>query len=306
MKSSVLLVVVIVIFAGLVLFDIYHNYNTSKPQNGKHAYLGAIYKGLEKNTDSISANVSLNGGNNINTIIYYVVLSIWDSNGSYDQLGIASLYGKFYSTYSFTETLKNGSIKYIFSNQWFPIKPGNHTIRMEIYSGNLTFIFDSFSVKEFTGGNYFDQATNKELNGTKYSDLTVYEEIYGLNESFPGFSFNFSDIRGGNGNNTSTISNWGFFGHNVSANYSSLVYINGSVVNIYNSFPLTLHGTVNVKSTMYLRVADLFIRLSNIQEYSISLMKGNYTVILEYQNGSVFRENNISLQEDMWYNITYL
>lgn len=307
MKSVVLLVVVIIVLGGLVTVGVYnYTHNNAKKQNGSHAYLGAIYYGQAKSIDYISANISFNGSSNLNNIIYYVVLSIWDNNDSYDQLGVASLNGKFFSTYSYTVTASNGSIKYIFSNQWFPIKTGNHTISMRIFAGYVSFVFDNYSIVKFTGGTHFLERSFNNFNGSRYSGLTVYEEMYGFNDKFPNFSYNFSDIQGGSVDNLSPITDWQFFNHSLSYSYSPYVFMSGNVVNIYNTSPLTLHGIAEVSSPIYLKVADITLNISKNQEYSLGLMQGTYVISMEYQNRSVFNTTTISLDRDMWYNVTRL
>jgi hypothetical protein len=241
MKSSTVLVIVIIIIAGLVALTIYNDINTKPPPTGSHAYIGAIYKGTRADVNSIYANLSIGGENNLDSVVYYVVLSAWDSNNSYDQVGIASLYGRLYSTYSYTVTLKNGSIKYIFDNHWFSVKEGEHQIEMSISDGNVTFIFDKTSITEFTGGDYFIEATNILINSTSYSDLTVYEEIYGFNKTLPGLSFNFTNI-GVKSVNLSQVRDWSFFEHNASRDYSSTVHFYGNAVNISNMMPAEIQN----------------------------------------------------------------
>jgi len=102
MRSSVLLVIVILIIAALLLF-VYGQYEHGiKEVPSSHVYLGAIYSGNTEYCKQVSASVSFSPGRNLQGNIYYVVLSVWDSNRSYDQLGISSLNGSFFSTYSYT------------------------------------------------------------------------------------------------------------------------------------------------------------------------------------------------------------
>jgi|YelNatPaOPRAMG01_1025707.scaffolds.fasta_scaffold00552_34 hypothetical protein len=240
MKYYVILVAVLIVVAGMIFFAYYENsLNERKLPSGSHVYLGAIYSGTPTETNFISATVTFNEGINLNDSIYYVVLSVWDSNESYDQIGISSLNGHFYATYSYTEMI-NGSIKYIFDPSWFPIRPGTHVISMYINSTsrNLTFTFDNKSHNAYTGGYYFRIKENEPIGNHSFSGLTVYEEIYGFNKSLPGISFNFSRVNyGTTGYPTGSITDWVRFSHNLTAVYNSTIYISGGSVNITNVLP---------------------------------------------------------------------
>jgi hypothetical protein len=245
MKYYAVLAAVLIVIAGLGFFAYYDNsLHEQKVPSGSHTYLGVIYSGTPKQTNFISAIVNFDKGSNLNRSIYYVVLSIWDSNESYDQIGISSLDGRFYATYSYTEMV-NGSIKYIFDPSWFPIGPGTHMISMNISSGKLTFTFDNKSYQAYTGGYYFLVRENEPIGNRSFSGLTVYEEIYGFNKSLPGISFNFSKINYGTiGYPTGSITDWVHFAHNLTAIYNSTVYIKDGIVNITNILPHSLNAFI--------------------------------------------------------------
>ena len=306
MKYYTVLVAAILVIAALGLYAYYENMDVKKPDSGTHVYLGAVYDGSLKYANSISANVDFGGTANLNDDIYYVVLSIWDSNLSYDQIGISSLKGVFYSTYSYTEIV-NGSIKYIFDPHWFPITPGNHSLSMYVSNGNVFFKFDKNTFAAFTGGNDFSISTNQKVGNHTFSGLTIYEEIYGFNNSFPGISFNFSNIQYGSPSSQGgAITNWAQFAHNltnVSNRLDTYVYMKSNVVNIYNSLPLTLTVKVqNLTTSASLLVADFNFTIQGSGQYSLNLLKGNYTIYLQY--GGRVNSYNVSLDSNKTYQIS--
>ncbi|MGC8562267.1 MAG: hypothetical protein ACP5NO_03600 [Thermoplasmata archaeon] len=306
MKYYTVLVAAILVIAALGLYVYYENKDVQKTDSGTHIYLGAVYYGPLRYANSISANVDFGGDVNLKNNIYYVVLSIWDSNLSYDQIGISSLNGNFYSTYSYTEIV-NGSIKYIFNPHWFPISPGEHQLSMYVSSGNVFFKFDKNTFAAFTGGNDFAISTNQKVGNHTFSGLTIYEEIYGFNNSFPGISFNFSSIQySTSSSQSSTITDWTQFTHNltnVSKKFSSYVYMKSNIVNIYNSQPLTLTLRVqNIPTSASLVVSDFNLTIPGNGQYSLDMMKGNYTLYLQY--GGKINSYNISLNSNMTYQIS--
>jgi hypothetical protein len=292
----VLLVAIIVVVAASGLYIFYENQVSQKSQNGTHIYLGAFYGGTARNVNYVSAKVSFQSGANLRDNVYYVILSVWDSNKSYDQLGVASLYGSFYSTYSYT-SLENGSIQYHYSKRgWFPISPGDYQLSMYASNGSVTFTFDNKSYIADTGGNYFSMAPNEAIGNHSYAGLTVYEEIYNFTNTFPGIAYNFSDLQYRSMNSNGYITNWYLFSHNVS-NYTSYVYIKSGAVNIYNAPPLTLKINVqNLSSSANLIISDLNITIPGNGQYSVNLLKGNYTLYIV--NSNQYKSYKVDLRID--------
>lgn len=294
----VLLVAIVVVVAASGVYIYYESQGDQKQQNGSHVYLGAVYVGGTKYVDSISAKISFQDGSNLKGNVYYVILSIWDSNKSYDQLGIASLYGSFYSTYSYT-SMVNGTIQYHYSKRgWFPISQGDYVISMSARDGMVTFTFDNRSYTAFTGGNYFIMSQNEPIGNHSYAGFTIYEEIYNFSKIFPGISYNFSDVQYSSSNFTGYVTAWYLFSHNVS-NYTSYVYIRSGAVNLYNSPSLTLKIDVqNLTTPANLKVSDLNITVPRNGQYSVNLLRGNYTLYIVSSN------QNKSLKVDLRTNDT--
>lgn len=297
MRSSVLLVIVILIIAALLLF-VYGQYEHGiKEVPSSHVYLGAIYSGNTEYCKQVSASVSFSPGRNLQGNIYYVVLSVWDSNRSYDQLGISSLNGSFFSTYSYTYIGKNGTINYVYNPGWFSILPGDHHLSMEIAAGNVTFTVDNRSFTAYTGGNYFIISRTEEIGNASYSGFTVYEEIYRFHGSLPGISYNFTGISYSVGSTITPVTLWAHFSHNISSSFDSTVFALGDTVNIYNKNPLSLSLQVsNTRGVMLVNVSDLSLTISGNGVYHLYLLPGNYTVNISYQGGS--RSYSVNLTEN--------
>ncbi|MGC8645006.1 MAG: hypothetical protein ACP5UO_01900 [Thermoplasmata archaeon] len=286
MKSSVLLVIVVVIIAALSLFA-YNQYLQGTRQSlNSHVYLGAIYSGNTEYGDQVSATISFTQGRNLENKIYYVVLSVWDSNRSYDQVGLSSLNGTFFSTYSYTFITKNGTIHYRYDPHWFLLRPGNHQVSMKVADGDVTFTVDGRSFVAYTGGNYFIISRTEVIGNASYSGFTVYEEIYKFDGSLPGISYNFTGVSYSTNNLTNPVNLWAHFSHNISISYDSLVFALGNTVNIYNSKPLSLGlQVVNYRGAVQINVSDLSLTISGNGKYYLYLLPGNYTVSVSYQGG---------------------
>lgn len=301
MKLWALIIVLILILAGLLYLGFFNDQHPKQSQP-THIYLGAIYNGPLKKTDSISGNLYFNGGQNIKGIQYYVVLSVWDSNNSYDQIGISSVDGLFFSTYSYTEII-NGSIKYEYNATWFPIREGLHIFGMTIGNGYVDFKFDNVSIKKFTGGNYFVVSKTITFDQKEYTGFTLYEEIYKFSGKLPAISFNFTDVMAANNQEINDLIP---LSQNISIDLNT-VMINGNTVNIYNQNPLTLKVRIDSPAGEgFIDVADINESIKNNITYSITLIPGQYNVKIEFRTSiSAYNySKNISLYKNVWINET--
>ncbi|MCL4447016.1 MAG: hypothetical protein M1163_01245, partial [Candidatus Thermoplasmatota archaeon] len=156
----------------------------------------------------------------------------------------------------------------------------------------------------YTGGNNFAIETNEKVGNHSFSGLTIYEEIYGFNKSLPGISFNFSNIEfGTTGYPTGPISDWIQFSHNLTDNFTSVVFMKSNSVNIYNSVPYTLVLTVkNLVSPAYFMVSDINVTLPGSGQYTFNLLPGNYTLYLIY--GGQVKTYKVAIDSDVHYTIT--
>lgn len=279
MKTSVLLVVIVLILAGIIYIGFFNDTHPRTVESN-HIYIGAIYNGVVKRVNSISANLYFNGGVNLKNIQYYVVLSAWDSNNSYDQIGISSIDGIFYSTYSYTKII-NGTIKYFYSPEWFRIGEGMHTLKMYVSSGYVQFSFDGYNLNAHTGGQYFQIASSVVFGQKEYTGLTVYEEIYKFSGKFPRIAFNFSNIVAGNSYN---ISSFIPLSQNVTNNYTRNVAIYGNTINIYNENPFLLKiKVISGQGSGFLQISDINETISQNRTYTVGLLYGNYTLLIYFK-----------------------
>ncbi|MCL5681447.1 MAG: hypothetical protein M1515_05360 [Candidatus Thermoplasmatota archaeon] len=304
MKYTTILIVLIILLAGLIYLEYVNNFGEKKQSASSHIYIGTIYTGTAIKTQSISANLNFIGGRNNNKTPYYVVISAWDDNKSYDQVGISSIEGIFFATYSYTRII-NGTIRYFYNPHWFEIYPGLHSFGESISSGFVTFKFDNRIQTNYTGGNYFTLSPNEHIGNTEYNGFTVYEEIYSFAGTFPQISYNFSHIAYGPSN--LPITKWQSFTYNVSANFTKLVVFNGSTVNIYNQNPAVLKiRIIGGTGHGYLNVSDFSLPVQNNKTYSLSLIGGEYNLSLYFLlssktfNGNYVRE----VTGTTWVNIT--
>jgi hypothetical protein len=148
------------------------------------------------------------------TEFYYVLLSTWDSAGSYDQVGFASDYGVWGLVWSYT-TGGCGSPAYVYSTDAYELSEGtSYTFAMSIASGLLTYrAFGPegallFSTTANTGGSNFWLASDYWCGASSYLDYTNYEEHYTTVQSVPSYSFFFTNsLEDGNAE-----TNWQGFG----------------------------------------------------------------------------------------------
>lgn len=306
MKLFVLFVVLILVAAGAGVLA-YYDFGLRNRANN-HVYLGAVYQGATERVNEISAVVEFGNGRNLAHSTYYVVLSAWDSNGSYDQVGISSIRGHFFAAYSHTETV-SGILNYEYDSEWFPISPGLYTIGLKANRGWVTFSLDSYSITVFTGANYIIVSPYQYVGNRSYTGLSVYEEIYGFNGMLPGISFNFSKIFiSSTGIGQGYVDTWSLYDSNIPPNdsLSYRIFIGDGAINIYNvpAFILTIEVN-NLLSPAYASVCDIYLSVVNGSLYPIELTRGNYTLFLEYANKDVLRSAyfDINLQAGTLYQI---
>jgi hypothetical protein len=130
--------------------------------------------------------------------LYYVVLSAWDSNGSYDQLGLSNYYGSWGLLYSWT----TGPL----SNLYYNTYPDEIALSMGVtYTFNITayYSFTIFTAYQGstliwskwvqTGGYYL--ILSNGYGGVANAGYTDYEEMWyaHTNGGAPGFNFYFHD-----------------------------------------------------------------------------------------------------------------
>jgi len=177
------------------------------PPAAGHYYAGGQYNGYQHEPTSVQVKLTTPSALPTSGEFYYVLMSIWDSNGSYDQIGFASDGTDWGFTYSWTAPC--ASI-YYFNDNFVALKPGvTYTFRMTILAGILTFYaYDGpvlvTSLTAPTGGDYFVEHGFYFCNNLAYYDYTDYEEIYDVTQTVPSESFFFQ----ANKQNATPVRNW--------------------------------------------------------------------------------------------------
>jgi len=126
---------------------------------------------------------------------YYVLLSVWDNTGSYDQIGIANAFGVWGFTYSFTDYCAEN---YYFNPDLFALTPGaTYTFTMSLSQGELSFLV--YQGQSYVGGlsvvneaSTFNVSTVYSCDGGAYYDFTDYEEVYYTQQKTPDFAMAFA------------------------------------------------------------------------------------------------------------------
>lgn len=135
----------------------------------------------------------------------YQLLSVWDDNGSYDQIGFADYYSNTWTLlYSWTTTDNSSHIiNYNLNRTTMNLSPGTEYDFTIIANNNTNITFGAWtggteiwSMTNQTGGNnllienyYYDKWDPTYINGYDY---TVYEEVWNQNApTGPAFNFLF-------------------------------------------------------------------------------------------------------------------
>lgn len=268
---------------------------------GNHVYLGEIYDGKSLEVNSISFKVSISKALFKSDYVTYSVFSTWDSNGSYDQIGISTIDGEAYATYSYT-VLKNNTINYRFNPRWIPLRAGTYNVFMNVSHGFVSFVFNGETLLARTGGNYLVISKYFRLHNSNYAGTTIYEEIYNFKWKLDPVNFNFTDVMG----NSQPINYWTLFLHNLTENYSSYVFQFLNTINIYDTIPYFLKGyPVDSLNNFILNIADFNLRLYGGNEFSLYLVPGNYSYEILYTNGLIFKQGYLNMDENIWFNLTF-
>jgi len=126
---------------------------------------------------------------------YYVLLSVWDNTGSYDQIGMANAFGVWGFTYSFTDYCAQN---YYYNPDLFSLTPGaTYTFTMSLSNGELSFL--AYEGQSYVGGltvindaSTFNVSWAYSCGGYLYYDFTDYEEVYYTQQKTPDFAMAFA------------------------------------------------------------------------------------------------------------------
>jgi hypothetical protein len=161
-----------------------------------HWYAGGVYSGSSGSATVVTSQIKIPIGKLPATQFYYVILSIWDNTGSYDQIGFTNDYGAWGLAYSYTTGLNpstcKGTVSYHYSSNAVRLAAGTtYNFTISISGGTVSFNAWSYNTHVFTlsatnGATSFSVAASY----CGYYDYTVYEEAYMLTaRAVPNHSF---------------------------------------------------------------------------------------------------------------------
>jgi YVTN family beta-propeller protein len=206
------------------------------PSFNGHYYAGSVYSGSSESVTDLHVELQVPNAIPDSSSFYYVILSVWDNAGSYDQIGFSNDYGTWGLTYSTTsycagtyyydpdaQTLNQGQ-DYLFE---MSISSG-YVDLSAFYASNATLVW-SYSVD--TGATSFQVAEYYSCDSSSYYDYTDYEEVYQTAGAFVPYDLFFTN----NSADGSLVSSWSEF--LVSAPSGVYVLISGANVTIVNVLP---------------------------------------------------------------------
>lgn len=167
-----------------------HTAMMPRPLYNGHYWFGVQYSGSSGTATSVAVSMSVPQDKPENNF-YYVVLSVFDNNNSYDQLGYVNDYGNWKLVYSTTSSCANTF--YYQYNTTPTLQPGlTYNFTMNISSGVVTFSIPGYWQQSVaTGGTDFSIADTYTCNSSTYYDFTEYEEIYSVTYYAPPYQIIF-------------------------------------------------------------------------------------------------------------------
>jgi len=196
------------------------------PSYNGHYYAGVVYDGPSENATEVQTTLFVPADRPQPADFYYVLLSVWDNAGSYDQVGFTNNYGAWGLAYS---TTNNCAANYYYSPNATELAGGqNYTFKMTLSGGFVDFAVTNASgssiwvFSQYTGGTEFVIAGFYTCISGSYYDYTDYEEVYSTTAPEPPYDFFFQDD---SGTPIGSVTNWTSW--NANAPTGILVYIDG-------------------------------------------------------------------------------
>jgi hypothetical protein len=212
-----------------------------------HYYAGSVYSGSA--TTATKLQVSLRTPDDFpdSAAFYYVILSVWDNAGSYDQIGISNTYGTWGLAYSWTSYCAGD---YYYSPDAIALQRGtNFVFDMSIASGDVDFsaayASNGTSVWSYTadtGGTAFEISDSYDCDSDSWYDYTDYEEVYETTGPVVPYDLFFTYNQVG----SSPESSWATWSSSAPSGVTTLV--SQSNVTIENE-PYYLHFTNGLDTT---------------------------------------------------------
>ena len=218
--------------------------SVSPPEYSTHWYAGSDYQGSSETAQTINVTIRVPYSAPLSDEFYYVILSAWDSNGSYDQLGFSNTYGTWGLSYSWTSGPASNPTYHYSSNAMALSVGATYTFSITTEGRVTQFIAYQNSTQVWsldapTGGNYL--VVSSYYSG--YYNYTDYEEIWQTDTSggAPAFDFYFYDnywVPIGGGENAATWTSW-----SSGAPSNVTVIISGNSVLVHNPLATVVFET---------------------------------------------------------------
>jgi len=186
---------------------------TGPPSYSGHYYAGVLYSGSSTTATEINVTLQVPDDHPEGSTFYYVILSVWDNAGSYDQIGFTNDYGTWGLAYSWTSSCAGS---YYYSADAVTLQPGeSYNFEMSVSSGYVHFAAYHagggtlvWSHSADTGGTNFQVAGSYSCNSESWWDYTDYEEVYDTTGPVVPydffFTYNWADSFG-------SVGTWGTF-----------------------------------------------------------------------------------------------
>ncbi len=212
------------------------------PEYMTHWYAGSVYpSGLPtQNAQTVYMRIKVPYSQPKSDEFYYVLLSAWDSAGSYDQIGFSNNYGTWGLTYSWTSGSPDNPTYHYTPNATALSLGVTYTFYITTVSGVTHFVAQNstqvWSLDAPTGGNYL--VLTEIYAG--YYDYTNYEEVWqtSIPGGSPAFNFNFINNYWISTGGVAKATTWGAWSYGAPSNVA--VIISGNDVFVDNLIGITI------------------------------------------------------------------
>ena len=163
------------------------------PLYSGHYWFGVQYSGSNGTATSISVPVSVPEDRPQNNF-YYVLTSVWDSAGSYDQIGFANNHGSWvvaYSTSPYCAGTNHNTWNTVYNYTPFLSIGSTYIFNMSLAAGYVDFVVGNWSATIYTGASTFYTNNTYTCDSKLWYGFTEYEEIYNSPSSAPPYQFVF-------------------------------------------------------------------------------------------------------------------
>jgi hypothetical protein len=202
-----------------------------RPAYSGHYWYGVDYTSSNSTATSVSVPMTIPDDYPQNNF-YYVLLSVWDSNASYDQIGFMNDNGVWtvaYTTTPYCAGPNNNIWNTVYNYTYNPSIDTTYNFSMSIHNGNVTFsVGNVWNVIVYTGGSTFQIGYTYTCDSLSWYDFTEYEEIYNVNNYAPPYPI----ILGNTLVDNTSDMNWAVFNKNAPSVITSSISMNSVV--IYN------------------------------------------------------------------------